>query len=579
MNSIRRCCVLLKKLLLLVVVSSLLIPSVLAAQAMKKNCDAEWSGFVYDKNTGSCVEKSVTACSDPFMFHSQSECQSAVQKEIKKMAEKTKFGSLTESDCRELMKEKYPTISEDRLDNACEGIENNPDRQINLQAQLTGTKRDFVLEKISEKIGFKQSSFSNKLKGFSGADLSKINGLGRAEIKSLMNKDPETIAQMIKNKKIISLGTEDWFKNKILSESELKNFHNQIEQKMSSFKNNLNLLANDQNAFKKMVSSGVNEEQIISHVKEMLLRGADLQVQRLEEFKLRIQAEEGLSEEETTVLVNAIDDSIRTINEYKEKISKANTKEELKSLLKELKELWADKKSELEFYKHILVKAKVEQALKKSQELEAKFDQKISELMSLGANVGASNEQLNEFSQYVESAKEKLSQAREKGYSYLNSGDEDYLKEAKSLVKSAKDDLKKARDLAREITSDLEEISSIVIPGGNGQGINFSNVTGNFTVDQELPELPGLPPNPPVITDCEEKEWKGYVFNALTKECEELVSKACENPFDYTTLEDCLSNNPAGGSDNLNLSINNTATTNHTNLTNIPLPPSPPAFN
>ncbi len=559
-----------KRILFLVIsimVIAAIAPFVLSASAANvgvNNCDAYWTGYVYDKESGSCKEVGVSACEDPFMFHDADSCNAAVQEKEAELRGKqikaSEYGAMNEDDCIALLKEKYPSASQDRLENACGGVEGDANRQINVQAQLTGTSREEVMAQISNKMGYSNSEFSSKLKSFSDSDLTKFNNLGRAQMKSIGEKDPAAIAELLKSKQTISLANEDWFKNRVLTKDELKNLKQEINQKMNNFDKNLKLFETQKNSLGSLIASG-DEAAIIAHVKEMLINGADLKIDKFEEYKLRIQAEEELSSEEVSMITSAIDEAIATIEEYKGKVSAAQTKDELKALATELRELWNDKKDDLEFYKHILIKAKVEEVLKKSIELEVKFDQQLEELKTKAVEAGATEAQLDEFSSYVESARTKLDQAREKGYAFLEQGDMALLDEAKQLVQSAKQDLEKAKVLAQEIAGSIEELGGSF--SGRSSDINDTNVT----VDIDLPDLPGLPPSVVEETGCESVQWEGYVYNSLTQECESLVSEACENPFDYESMEACEGAYGMLGGDN------------ETNTTSsIPLPPPPPSM-
>ena len=102
-----------------------------------------------------------------------------------------------------------------------------------------------------------------------------------------------------------------------------------------------------------------DEDAVIDHAKQGLLRAADAIIAHLEKVKSKAQESEQLSEEEVNGIVADLDAKIAEINDAKAAVEAATTKEEIREQAKKINAAWKRIKAKAEQHARNLVNENV----------------------------------------------------------------------------------------------------------------------------------------------------------------------------------------------------------------------------
>ena len=342
--------------------------------------------------------------------------------------------------CVRYLKNKYPRQDVRRLNNICGQIEKN---------------KEAIARTIRKQV---RDNFPN-VDQLTDEQKAKIKAMGRSKVAKLAVEKPEVLKQKLQNYNIKKFTNKaDMFRKRTVDNyKEARERYEWLKDKHKEIKDEL---ADEKAAFKDAVELGDDEAQI-NAAKDYLTSVADLVLNSLETVRAKVEENDDLTEEEAIEILTKIDENIELIQDAKEEVDVATTKEEVKEAGAVIVKNWNKMKEKVRFYSGQLIKSKVHDVTSRAEFLENKFERALNKLEELGYDVSIADELLDEYSESLETAKEYFKDAKDKfeeAKELINS-DEYNREDAKALVEDGKELLK----LAHESLKDAHETSKEII--------------------------------------------------------------------------------------------------------------------
>ncbi len=201
----------------------------------------------------------------------------------------------------------------------------------------------------------------------------------------------------------------------------------------------------------KIGNCNVTDEELIEHAKNFLGNSADAIIEHLNKVKGKIQENEDLTEEEAADMIAKIDAKIAEIQEAKEQVENATTKEEIREAAHKINAAWKNIKQLTTFHANVLINARIGGIVIKSEHLKEKLDRILARMEENGKDVTDIQPLIDEFEAKIDLAKEKYEAAIDKFKEFRDTEDTDKLREAQDFMKEAKKALQEANEKLREI--------------------------------------------------------------------------------------------------------------------------------
>jgi chromosome segregation ATPase len=217
----------------------------------------------------------------------------------------------------------------------------------------------------------------------------------------------------------------------------------------------------------------------ISAAKTMLLNAADTMIANFEAWKLRILSDPLIPADKVVDLNESINGYIDEIQNIRDDIEDATTKEELQNLSEQLRTVTKEAKPRAQLLESSVlglrvgfVSEKAEDITKRLQNLSASFNAK-------GYNTTELNDLIGSYAGKVDLAQEKEEAARAKILEAQNATNSTaLLEEARGLYTEAHTALKEARDVLHDIVETIRELvgaqgaqMAAAITEGQGEGL------------------------------------------------------------------------------------------------------------
>jgi hypothetical protein len=325
-------------------------------------------------------------------------------------------------------------------------------------------KRDALIEKLRsmdpEKIR-RLEALSNvqleKIAGLNKTMLDKIAVLSIARQNQIIGLNGSKLLKALEKIKIKAVKNADALKDRILTKE-------QLQLAKDNFQNAKAQYQNATNAFKEARQKYLNTKNTtdpktaLQNAKTILLKSTDAIINYLEQIKAKINENENLNESTAKAMIDKIDAQITDLSAIKDKIQAATTKDEIKSLAKDLREKWKDYQNKGRVFAERVVSARVQGVVNQAEVLEKKLENALSRMQDKGVNVSVSAE-MEQFSQEIENAKDYYQQAQQKLEQARNSADnatiQSLVKDANSLLSQSRDSLKAAHETLKQIVSKI----------------------------------------------------------------------------------------------------------------------------
>ncbi len=383
--------------------------------------------------------------------------------------------------CVRYLKEKYPNADVSRLNIICEKLRNNQ-QVINSVVKRKVTERIQNMNQLSDEqkqkvlnLGTSNRARLNnldeeeleKIVELSKENIEKLSLLNRAKIAKLSGKTNQEIKQTLENYEIKRFADKaDMFKKRTVQNYEAaRERYEWLKQKNKEIKDELE---NERTSFREAVESG-DEEASLEAGKEYMISVADLILNNLEKIRTKAEENDDLTDEELQEILNNIDKQITMIEEAKEAVMAAETKEEVKEAGSLIIRNWNKIKEQVRFHTGILIKSKVFDVVRRSEFLENKLERALAQLEDQGYDISEADSMMDEFSGYIDEAKEYYELAKKKfdeAKAMLDSDEfnrsevQDLVKEGEDLLKQGHESLKDAHESSKDIIQAIRQTGS-----------------------------------------------------------------------------------------------------------------------
>ncbi len=187
---------------------------------------------------------------------------------------------------------------------------------------------------------------------------------------------------------------------------------------------------------------------------------------RLEKLKEKVENSERLTDEEKEEIKIEIEAQISEVESLKTQIETADTREEILSLAKQLKDILQDIKHKIKFHEELLLHKRVGEIIKQAENLEIKLNKVIARLKEQGLNTATVQDSIDEFNLKIELAKTKYNEgvslfeeAKEKRDSDKQAA-QDLVKQAHEKFREAHQALKEAASILRKIVVEFKQLKA-----------------------------------------------------------------------------------------------------------------------
>ena len=372
--------------------------------------------------------------------------------------------------------EAIANLSEKRLQKIAELDKNQIERLSKLKIRnlekITELKKE-RLERLSElnqdkieRLSELEKEDIDKVLDLNDTEVNKLASLNRARLKEMAKYDKAKLRVDLRNLRILKIKNADELNERNLSDDNLT----QLKENLDDAKNKFETAKNEFDGAKKELKKALNdrnEERAKTNAKIALLKAADLLIFHLEKLKINVQANENIPSDEEARIVAQIDAKITQISSLKTEVNAATTKEQIKQLAKNLREIWNDvKDTVIDLNSDRVISARVEGLVNRAKVLEKRLDQILAKANESNVTVDVSAE-ISMFSERIANAEDKEKQAQAKLTEAINiSGTNQTInkekikilrQDAHQLLMEANNFLKQAHEMLKLIVKKVRE--------------------------------------------------------------------------------------------------------------------------
>ena len=373
------------------------------------------------------------------------------------------------------LKGKGKNVKPARIAAFCDNLRNNPDvkdlgdvnKRLKMgerlgQMQDLNNEQRQKLENLRPQVQAKLKKLDDtavqKIGQLSDEQIGKLQKLGLAKLKQCTNGDDlDTCLNQYKIKTFVNKAemfrqrTVENYKEARQKYQNAKDKHKEIKEDLTEYRQ----------AFKDAVDSE-DEKAAMSAAKEYLGKVADLVINSLEKIGAKIEENDDLSQEEVDEMLADIEAKIAQITEAKTQVEAAQTKEEIKVAGKTITQSWNKMKNQVELHASRVVRATVQDVIKRAEFLERKLYSGIEKLQNAEHDTTEVEDLLEDFASYIGSAKENFAAAKEAFNDARDTTEDgeavkDLVHEGQEYLKQANEDMKEANKLSKEILKKIRE--------------------------------------------------------------------------------------------------------------------------
>ncbi len=314
------------------------------------------------------------------------------------------------------------------------------------------------------------TAYIEKISELSKDVLEKFSKLDRSRIKELSNLSTGEIEAKLKKVSIIK--ADEGFKFRPLSLEKIRTVANSYEQ----LKENEEKLRERYEERKAKLDEvklraekcreagedcGEVTKEAVNQSREAALAAADRMITYLQKLRDRIEGSEDISPSDAEARLAAINALIEKVEGIKTAIGAAQTKEEMNSAVRELKEAIKEVKKKSESNVNGLLKAQITGIIKRSEIEEKKLDCSLAAMENENIDTNSIDAMVEEFSALIAQARSRIDESK----ALLESGNETQISQGKALVSEARDSVKEAQQKLVEIKKQVTSLGGSICTG------------------------------------------------------------------------------------------------------------------
>jgi hypothetical protein len=321
-------------------------------------------------------------------------------------------------------------------------------------------KRVEKLEEVhARKIAHMSEQHLERINMLSDAQLEKLAKLDRARLKEYSDLSDEELKERLDALQVLKVKREEAFRERVLAKEQLKAAEERYANAEKRYNQAKNEFKGEKLAWQRALESG-NETAAIEHAKNYLDDAADMIIESLEKVRAKVAGSDDLTEEEAKLALAEIDARIERMEDLKEELAKADTKEEVKAVGKEIIAAWSLTRYRLQLHAETLVRGNIGEILSRSSALEAHLERVITEMEDANVSnstIASLDDKVDDFSDLIASAREKYDDANALFEEAKETDDRVKFDESKELMRAAHSDLKEAHTILMSIVKEIKK--------------------------------------------------------------------------------------------------------------------------
>ena len=234
--------------------------------------------------------------------------------------------------------------------------------------------------------------------------------------------------------------------------------------------------------------ASADSEEAINATRNYMNKSIDLMIKHLENVNNNVQENaDGDTADEISEIIN---EYIRQLEEQKENVGSAETRQEFAEVAKEVRKIWQSAEKRAKYFAGKSVDRRLDNYLAKSDALALRIEGEINRLNESGEDVGDLEEMLAEYNELIEEAKLNQELAREAIRNRNgDSDDEDAVDDANKYMREATKNIQEANKVLKEIFDELKSHrrgGSVSLDGAGTlttEGSGTAVFSGNLTID------------------------------------------------------------------------------------------------
>lgn len=301
--------------------------------------------------------------------------------------------------------------------------------------------------------------YLDKIANLNEEQLKKLVHLDRETFKRIAGKDREQIARDLEKLTIKIVKKGDLFKKRIVLEDKLAEAKANFDRAVLAYNSIKEEFKVEKAAFEEAVAEK-DEAKAIEHGKKFLKHAADMAIKTLERVKHKAEGNDDLTEEELAEIVKDINAKIEALEQAKEELEAADTKETVKAAGEVILNAWNRAKYKIELHTEKIVRSKVGEIIERSKHLEARLEALLTKLEAEGIEIGSLDTMVDLFSMRISEAKEKFKIGEElfkEAKKSIGKSQGVLVKQAKTFTKEAHKALKAADEILKDIKEAVKE--------------------------------------------------------------------------------------------------------------------------
>lgn len=365
-------------------------------------------------------------------------------------------------DCLARMEKEFPNIVKERLEEKCAQLR-VIERNVIGEKDFAGEKyvvgeKDIVAakERLQERLEKISEDKEKILEGLSEEQKEKLASLDRARITEYTKKNSDEMKKALDNIRVTQVKKEDAFKKRVIAQNKVENAKENYERAKNNYEEAKEDYIDAKKSWEKAVKSK-KDDDAIRYGKVYLVGASEMVIASLEKVKSQIESNDDLTEEEATEALTEINAKIAEMEEAKEQVMNAKTKEEVKESARLIQQAWERTRLRLAVHAEKQVQTSVGEILSRSTALEQHLERILTQMEEDGVNgTEEIDAKVEEFSEKIADARETFAESQNKFDEAKETNDKELLDESKELSREAHQLLGEAQKILVEIVREVK---------------------------------------------------------------------------------------------------------------------------
>ncbi len=363
-------------------------------------------------------------------------------------------------DCVNRMEKEFPNVAQERLEERCQQYRTvaNIAKKANVSVRevakvATATATQERLQQQLEKVSANKEKI---LEGLSEEQKNKLASLDRARIEEFAQKNSADIKEALDKLRVVQVKKEEAFKKRVVAKEKIETAKQKYAQAKNRYADAKENYTEAKNSWEKAVKAR-NDADAITYGKIYLTGASEMVIASLEKVRSQIESNDDLTEAEAEEALAEIDAKIAEMEQAKEQVMNASTKEEVKAASRTIQQAWERIRVRLAVQAEKQVQTSVGEILSRSTALEQHLERILAQMEADGVNgTETIDAHVEAFSQKIADARETYAESTKLFDEAKETNSTELLDESKTLSREAHDLLKEAQQILVTIVQEVK---------------------------------------------------------------------------------------------------------------------------